>query len=369
MLRPCAVVVEVLLVLAPRVANAELLTFPERPVDPRLSAFRKSIHTLQAKAMKSGKPWTEADLRTRVPRTYLGLEKVYARVRDPRRRALALAQLALVYSELAWVERIEPIRESLAELDEALLARLGHFEESEHFLVRVVGTDPKWGKAALRLAEAARQGYVDIFGFDSISAIPGKKIRILIHVDPAVRAPRLYFHPSPRLHGEMRYEMPDGKYLTLAGRRRIVYGFCHELAHMLAMWGEYRVNEEDRHAWGHYAGCMVVEAVYDSLGNEPWPTWTAYQRRASGVARLRKQTEGRAPGTGSYEAVLSLFRAIGDDFGPEVYGKAWTWLERKRRFRRTNCVRYLWLRDLKEALLDTVPKSKAARVREIFAGT
>ena len=35
------------------------------------------------------------------------------------------------------------------------------------------------------------------------------------------------------------------------------------------------------------------------------------------------------PGTQSYEAILSLFYAVGNEFGTEVYGKAWDWLEKK----------------------------------------
>ena len=47
--------------------------------------------------------------RKRLPRSLLTLEKRYAKLKDPQKRATALSQLALLYAELAWVEKIQPI--------------------------------------------------------------------------------------------------------------------------------------------------------------------------------------------------------------------------------------------------------------------
>ena len=349
-------------------AAGELLEFPKRPADRQLAAFAKAVRDVHAKAMRTRKPWKEAELLERVPSKFLKLEARFAKIKDPTKRARALAELALLYADLAHVDGIGPIVDSLQELDSDLAARLGHFEASENFLVRVVGADRKWAGAALRLAEAARDGYLERFGFTAISKVPGKKIRILIHVDPMHSKSRLYFHPSPPYHGEMRYEVADENSLTRAGKQRLVYGFCHELGHMVAMWGQFNRVEDDKHAWAHYTGCLVVEDVYEKLGNEPWPTWTAFQRRASGEARLLKQIEGKTAGTGSYESILKLFHEIGTEFGTKAYGKAWEWLAAKKRFRRIHHVPYLWLRDLQEALLHVVPRNEAAKVRELFGG-
>lgn len=81
-----------------------------------------------------------------------------------------------------------------------------------------------------------------------LSKLEGKKVRILIHLDPERKRTRLFFHPSPPYHSELRLEISDAKQLTLAGRQRLVYGFCHELGHMIAMWGEYPGVEDDKHA-------------------------------------------------------------------------------------------------------------------------
>ena len=346
--------------------RGELWTLPERLIDPQLTGLRSTIVKLHEKALRSKKPWSEDELREELPRKYAQLERRYADVKDPRQRAEALAQLALLYAELAWVERIEPLVEEVKDLDVAVAAKLGQFRSSDNFLARVVGADPKYLEAALRLAEAAREGYRELFGFEEISKVPGKRVRIVIHVDPELETDRLYFHPSPPYHSELRLLVPETKYLTLAGKRRLVYGFIHELGHMVAMWGEHNKVEDDRHAWAHYTGCLVVEEVYERLGNEPWPSWTAFQRRASGKTRLLAQIEGKESGTDSYESVLALFYRIGETWGTDVYGKAWTWLEKNRRIRRVNRVPYLWLRDLRDALAATVTREDAAKVAAMF---
>lgn len=348
------------------VAGAALLELPDRLADTRLAAYRQAIETIHRKALRARKPPTEEDLRRQVPAKMLTLESRYERIDDPRKRARALAELALLHAELAWVDRIGPILESLRELDPDLASRVGHFEESEHCIARVVGCDAKWARAAVRLAEAAREGHRKLFGFRSISKVPGKKIRILIHLDASHEGARLYYHPSPPWHSEIRYEIRDEKHLTLAGRQRIVYGFCHEMGHMVAMWGQYRKVEEDFHAWGHYTGCLVVDQVYETLGNEPWPGWTSYQRRASGTARLRSELEGQSPGTGSREEVLALFDRVGDLCGTDAYGRAWEWLDGRRRIRRIQQVRYLWLRDLRDGLIATLPRERAREMAALF---
>ena len=100
--------------------------------------------------------------------------------------------------------------------------------------------------------------------------------------------------------------------------------------------------------------------------NEPWPTWTSFQRRASGIPRLLKQIDGHTSGTDSFEGILTLFHEIGETFGTEIYGTVWKWLEKNRRFRRLNAVPYLWIRDLREALIAVVPKAKKGEAAELF---
>jgi hypothetical protein len=111
---------------------------------------------------------------------------------------------------------------------------------------------------------------------------------------------------------------------------------------------------------------MVLEEVYGQLGNSPWPGWTAFQRHASGKDRLLEQIKGKSGGLESYESILALFHSVGEEFGTQVYGRAWLWLEKNKRFRKINNVPYLWMKDLEESLSAVVPKGKAARVKELF---
>ena len=61
-----------------------------------------------------------------------------------------------------------------------------------------------------------------------------------------------------------------------------------------------------------------------------------------------------------------MFHAAGEEFGTQIYGRAWLWLEKSKRFRKINNVPYLWMKDLEDALTGVVPKAKAPRIKELF---
>ena len=346
----------------------ELLVFPKKPVDRQLLALEKSIRVAHEKAIRGRKPVDEVALRRKLAKKFDQVEARLGKLRQPASRARGLSELALLAAELAWVERVESLRAKVVELDPKLAGRLGHFAESEHFVARVVGADAKYAKAAIDLAEAARKGYAERFGLDGISKVPGKRVRLLLWIDADHAKPRLWFHPSPPWHSELRFVAPEERFLTRKGGLRIVYGFAHEMGHMLAMWGRHPDVEDDRHAWAHYTGCLIVEDIYDELGVEPWPTWTSYQRKASGKERLLKQLEGKPPGRDDYDGILRLFHTLGEELGTESYGRAWKWLAKKKRFRRVQRVPYLWLDDLRDAMLavHSGDKAKQKCIAEIF---
>ncbi|HLU47498.1 MAG TPA: hypothetical protein VK116_05415, partial [Planctomycetota bacterium] len=180
--------------------EAELLELPERLAERDLAALQTAIEQIHARAARSREAWTEADLQKKVPERFLALDAKLAKVKDPKARAKAMVELALLWAELAWVERIDPLVEAIAKDDADLAARLGSFAASENVFARVVGADPKYARAAVDLVEAAHEGYRKLFGFEHVSKLPGKKIRVLIQVDPEIERTRLYFHPSPKWH-------------------------------------------------------------------------------------------------------------------------------------------------------------------------
>src|SRR5205807_1519353 len=76
----------------------------------------------------------------------------------------------------------------------------------------------------------------------------------------------------------------------------LLYGLCHELGHV-AM---YRIlTDRDwlttagAEGFAHYAGSVVVDAVYNARGEKLW--WDPYDYRADGAARLAKQLADPKP--------------------------------------------------------------------------
>src|SRR5690606_14910302 len=138
--------------------EAELLELPERLAERDLAALQTAIEQIHARAARSREAWTEADLQKKVPERFLALDAKLAKVKDPKARAKAMVELALLWAELAWVERIDPLVEAIAKDDADLAARLGSFAASENVFARVVGADPKYARAAVDLVEAAHEG-------------------------------------------------------------------------------------------------------------------------------------------------------------------------------------------------------------------
>ena len=105
-----------------------------------------------------------------------------------------------------------------------------------------------------------------------------------------------------------------------------LYGLCHEVGHL----AQYRpvihhdwMTTAAAEGWAHYLGSHLVDAVYAKEGPTLWPD--AYDYRADGTARLKRQLAGRNPsdtakGAGlwtelvdllDHKAVAALFKAWG----------------------------------------------------------
>lgn len=75
-----------------------------------------------------------------------------------------------------------------------------------------------------------------------------------------------------------------------------IYGLCHEVGHL----AQYRpVRQHDwmttacAEGWAHWLGSRLVDAVYAKAGPSVWPD--AYDYRADGLARLKRQLAGANP--------------------------------------------------------------------------
>jgi hypothetical protein len=88
-----------------------------------------------------------------------------------------------------------------------------------------------------------------------------------------------------------------------------IYGICHELGH-IAMYR--RIEEIGLPAgvgegWAHYAGSVVVDAVYAKHGAKLWPE--PYDYRADGLARLRQQADRGGGDDPTSKAALAFYGA------------------------------------------------------------
>ena len=281
--------------------------------------------------------------------------------------AKALYDTALIYVDLAYIKRIERIRDMLAKRSTDYLIKLGTFRLTDNFLLNGINVEKKYMDAAAGLFECYCRGYAEIFGITNISKVPGKKIRVVLDVDAEkYKQIRLYYHPTPMWHAETRYEMTDTKYLTVAGGRRLISGFGHELGHMVVMWGKHRVREDDFHAWGPYCGFTLGDYVFDKLGKKAWPDYIPDYKRTDGTRYLKSKAADK-PSCADYEGCLKLFMVIGDTLGTQIYGKAFAWMAKYNRTRKINNVRYYWMKDLKDALNALTNKKYSKWLDQIFA--
>jgi len=153
---------------------------------------------------------------------------------------------------------------------------------ADHVRVEYDGIDETHAKSIAKTISAARRAYVEALKFPMPETI-------LVKVDCGPKQPsRLFTDGKDRVF----LSLPSSERLAPPKRSGtfILYGLCHELGH-IAM---YRILEDRdwmttgaAEGWAHYAGSVVVDAVFENEGKDLWPT--PYDYRADGTARLREQ--------------------------------------------------------------------------------
>ena len=182
---------------------------------------------------------TEGELAKKLPRSASrALEDVLeAKASDLVAEALfACGEAAL---ELALMDDFKKVRERLMEVDAARAAELGDAVARERFLVRAIGefADGYLDDFA-DLTDAILDSYDEVFGFEEWSKVPGKKIRIRVHLEPRIKRPP-HFAPQFPYHSEIDMPVvnPAGFESPAPHGQMMFYGLCHELGHLIAMWG------------------------------------------------------------------------------------------------------------------------------------
>lgn len=262
--------------------------------------------------------------------------------------ALDALEIAQAVEELDAAEVAEALDEA-RRLSAKLLAggvpeQAWDFEASEHYFLRSKNVDEKTRAALLALMECAHDSYTTRFGFERVSAFEKKRIHLHVEIGEG-KDMQLFTSPASTdyslvvLRGE-----PRALRAPTHGGPHVVYGFCHELGHVLCGW------EDSEHQWAHYLGSWVTSDVFARLGKDGWIDPYDYHS-LEGLPRFEKEIEGVTPGVGEAAAVASLFQRIGERFGQERYGPAIAWIRANREGKPFSAVRLHRLADLAAALV------------------
>ena len=279
----------------------------------------------------------------------------------------ALATAAEAALDLARVEDFDRIRARLAVLDADRAAALGVARTSERVLyLGLGGLDEAYLTGFATVFEAVLDGYDEVFGFAEWSKVPGKKLRVRVHREKEITRPP-HFAPQFPYHSEIDFPVVDPERFRspTAKGQFLFYGLCHELGHVIAMWGT-RQLEEDRHAWAHYTGIVVLEHLQETRAKEPWIALLKDHRWRS-MASLRDEVEDVRPSLEDRAGVLALYVQLHDGVGPRAIGSAMNRLDAAGSAQRVNRVRYYRMAQFRDALVASVKGSRLKKaVAEAF---
>jgi len=311
---------------------------------------------------------TEEELAKKLPRNASGAldDLLKAEPTEISKEALfACGEAAL---DLARLDDFEKIRKRLGEVDKARAAELGDAVARGRFLVRGIGAfEDGYLDDFADLTDAVLDAYGEVFGFKEWSKVPGKKIRIRVHLEKQIKRPP-HFAPQLPFHSEIDMPVINAKRFEspTARGQMMFYGLCHELGHLIAMWGD-RNNQEDHHAWAHYTGVVIVEhmaknpkyaKLLDKRRDVRWRALSLEKRKDEN--QVEPSTENRA-------AVMSLLIKLHDAVGAKVIGEAMNLMDEKDAGSRINHVRYYGFDDLEKALKVVVKDTKKrAEISKIF---
>ncbi len=310
----------------------------------------------------------ERELAAKLPANAAALPAKLAKLdgSPPLRDALVVAANAAL--ELDRVDDFALLRARLAALAPELAAEVGIVESRPRFVaIGTHGVEPAGLAAIADVFDLVLDAYADVFGLERFSKVPGKKLRLRVHLVPKITRPP-HFAPQFPFHSEIDFPVVDARTFqspTKAGQF-LFYGLCHELGHVIAMWGD-RQHEEDRHAWAHYTGVVIVEhlaqqrhAALKDLRDVRWRS-LAFERKQLAAKQV-------APGPKDADTVFARLLALHDAVGPKAIGAALAALDAAGEHLLVNRVRYYAMRDFRRALLATkAGKAKKKVIDAAFA--
>jgi hypothetical protein len=314
-------------------------------------AFETAVREANEEHRKKPGKKTEDELAAALPRSARqAFDRVFAAPAGAG-RAAALERVAEAALDLAMAAGFDRARERIEEEAPERAAALGVVVVRERFLLRCLGgLSQEYAARLADLIDEVLRAYDEVFGFEEWSKVPGKRIRFRVHREERIERPP-HFAPQFPFHSEVDFPVvdrdefrsptPDGKFLF--------YGLCHELGHVIAMWGD-RDTEEDHHAWAHDTGVAIVEHLSKEKRSPLVKDLRDLQWRS--LELERKAAEGKEPSTASREGVMALLLALHDEVGPRAIGDGIDLLDDKDERLRVNGVRYYTFKEFRGALLE-----------------
>ena len=281
---------------------------------------------------------------------------------DGEAKWFALTAYARHAAELDLEDDLERIEKAFAKAPDEAREGLGHYVSRERFLLHALRVSPGYAKAFAETFDGVLATYDEVFGFKEYSKVPGKKIRVFVHREEKPRPPQ--FAPQYRYHSAIDFPVKKGDVFTSPTKdgKFLFYGLCHEVGHLIAMWG-HRKLQEDHHAWAHYTGITVVDACEKAR----WAKQLRDKRWRS-VDVDRKKLKDTPPSVTNRDGMLRLLIELHDLVGTKRIGAALNVMDDKRMGHRINQVRYYRLAELAKALLaGTKSKKQRAKIRALFS--
>ena len=328
-----------------------------------------AIKTINAEHAKKPGAGREEDLAKRLgsePKAVL--EKLLAAKPSPE-TAAALLDCGNAAADLDLQADFDAIRKRLLATAPEAAEKLGRMHSTKRFILRLAGAfADDYPTHFAAVATAVLEAYDAVFGFTEFSKVAGKKLRFFVHLEKSITRPP-HFAPQFPFHSEIDFPVVDPAALKspTADGKFLFYGLCHELGHVVAMWGD-RTNEEDRHAWAHFTGVVVVQYMSEKMSDRPFmkelrdARWRSVDLEKKEIAQKKI-----LPGRKDAAAVGALLIALADLVGTKAIGAAINRLDKEDRRLRINGVRYYGFRDFETALLAVVEKAKAKPLQDLFA--
>ncbi|MAG59152.1 MAG: hypothetical protein CMJ83_22935 [Planctomycetes bacterium] len=281
----------------------------------------------------------------------------------------ALVRCGEAALDLDLIADFKRIRKALLKGAPDQASKLGSAHSHKRFLLHGIGgLDEEYLAAFAEVFAAILEGYDEVFGFREWSKVPGKKLRVRIHLEEKITRPP-HFAPQYPYHSEIDFPVIDAKRLYSPTRtgKFLFYGLCHELGHVIAMWGHRRL-EEDHHAWAHYTGVVLVDHVTGKHAGKAWrkelrdQRWRSLDKERTKHAKTKASLDDRS-------GVMKLLIELHDLVGPRAIGAAINWLDKKDRRLRINHVRYYTFKELRQSFEKTLKdRKRLAGVKKLLPG-